>query len=365
VSRQFVLNDTAKASTTRRQFLQTLAVGFGASVLLGRSASATSVSKPRTPPAHLPTALVYDEMNRGHVSAKPRPECPARYDAVLEAIKKSDYFSSLKTYQARPATDDEILACHSAKYLARVRREIESGAQRLSTGSTWVCRKSLTAADYACGAACVAVDAVLSGKSRNAFCLVRPPGHHATTERGMGFCVFNNAAVAARYAQQKRRVGKVLIVDWDVHHGNGTQDIFYDDDSVFYFSTHQSPWYPWTGKADETGHGKGLGTTLNCPMKRGAGRKEFMSAFRDKLAPAVSQFKPELIILSAGFDARHGDPLGRLELEDKDFRDLTGMVLEMAKTNAKGRVVSILEGGYNLIGLGRAATAHVGRLTQG
>ena len=177
----------------------------------------------------------------------------------------------------------------------------------------------------------------------------------------MGFCVFNNAAIAARYAQRKRHVGKVLIVDWDVHHGNGTQEIFYEDDSVFYFSTHQSPWYPGTGKADETGHGKGLGTTLNCPLKRGAGRKEFMSAFRDKLAPAVSRFKPELIILSAGFDSRHGDPLGRLELADKDFRDLTSLVLEMAKANAKGRVVSILEGGYNLTGLGRAAAAHVGR----
>jgi len=157
----------------------------------------------------------------------------------------------------------------------------------------------------------------------------------------------------------------VLIVDWDVHHGNGTQEIFYDDPSVFYFSTHQSPWYPWTGKRDETGHGKGLGTTLNCPFSRGAGRKEFMAAFRDKLAPAVSRFKPELIILSAGFDSRHGDPLGRLELTDKDYRDLTGLVLDMARQSANGRVVSILEGGYNLAGLGKAAAAHVERLSQG
>jgi acetoin utilization deacetylase AcuC-like enzyme len=365
VDSRLAYHDVVSAPTTRRRFLTTVAAGLGASVLVARSASAFSITQQRKPPARPPTALVCDEMSRCHVAAKPRVECPERYDAVLEAIKKSDYFSSLRTFQARPATDDELLACHSAKYLARVRQDIESGARRLSTGDTWVCRQSLTAADYACGAACVAVDAVLSGKIGNAFCLARPPGHHASAERGMGFCVFNNAAVAVRYAQRKRHVGKVMIVDWDVHHGNGTQGIFYEDDSVFYFSTHQSPWYPWTGKKDETGRGKGLGTTLNCPLARGAGRKEFMSAFRDKLGPAMSRFKPELVVLSAGFDARHGDPLGRLELVDKDYRDLTALLLEMAKPTAKGRVVSILEGGYNLTGLGRAAAEHVGRLAKG
>jgi acetoin utilization deacetylase AcuC-like enzyme len=337
----------------------------GASALLAQSAGAMSISQGRTPPARLPAALVYDDMSRCHVSLRPRPECPERYDAVLAALKKGKFFGSLKGFRARPATDEEILACHSAKYLARVREDIESGAVRLSTGDTWICSKTLTAADYACGAGCVAVDAVLSGKCGNAFCLVRPPGHHATTDRGMGFCVFNNAAIAVRYAQRKRRVGKVLIVDWDVHHGNGTQEIFYEDPSVFYFSTHQSPWYPGTGKTEETGRGKGLGTTLNCPLKRGAGRKEFFAAYRDKLAPAVSRFKPELVILSAGFDARHGDPLGRLELVDKDYRDLTALLLEITKPSAKGRVVSILEGGYNLAGLGLAAAEHVGRLAQG
>jgi acetoin utilization deacetylase AcuC-like enzyme len=223
----------------------------------------------------------------------------------------------------------------------------------------------LKAAHFAAGAGCVAVDAVLDGKAKNAFCVVRPPGHHATATRGMGFCIFNNAGIAARYAQRKHGVGKVMIVDWDVHHGNGTQDIFYEDPSVFYFSTHQSPWYPWTGKRDETGRGKGRGTTLNCPLKRGAGRKEFFAAFHNDLMPVFQRFKPELVILSAGFDARHGDPLGRLELVDQDYTDLTAYVMELARPHAGGRIVSILEGGYNLVGLATASTAHCSRLQEG
>jgi acetoin utilization deacetylase AcuC-like enzyme len=365
VGGQAAINGAVKVPTTRRRFLQTLAFGSGASLLLGQSASAILVEPKRDLPARRPTALIYDEISRCHVPGVKRPECPQRYEVVKEALKKSSYFSALKPYQSRPATDEEILACHTGAYLARARREIESGASRLSTGDTWVCRKSFTAADYAGGAACVAIDAVVGGEAKNAFCLTRPPGHHATATRGMGFCVFNNAAIAARYAQRKHHLGKVLIVDWDVHHGNGTQEIFYEDGSVFYFSTHQSPWYPWTGRREETGRSKGLGTNLNCPMARGAGRREFMVAFHDLLAPAVDRFKPELIIISAGFDARRGDPLGRLELTDADYIDLTGLVLEMARSHCQGRVVSILEGGYHLSGLASAATAHCGRLQRG
>jgi acetoin utilization deacetylase AcuC-like enzyme len=350
--------------------LRTLALGAGVSALLGESASASLLKRLEIDlepsPSRLPTALVTDEVSRCHVPAGHKPERPQRYDAVLGALKKSDYFSVLKPYQPRPATDEEILACHSRDYLVRVRRDIESGASRLSTGDTFICRQSLKAAHYASGAACVAVDAVLKGEAKNAFCLTRPPGHHAGVSRGMGFCLFNNAAIAARYAQRKYGLGKVLIIDWDVHHGNGSQEIFYEDGSVFYFSTHQYPWYPWKwGRREETGRGKGLGTNLNCPMPRGSGRKEFLLAFHHELAPAVSHFKPELLILSAGFDARHGDPLGRLELTDEDYHDLTGLVLEMARHHAQGRVVSILEGGYSLSGLAAGTTAHVGRLQQG
>jgi acetoin utilization deacetylase AcuC-like enzyme len=364
VDGQALSNDRAQA-TSRRQFLRSVGMGAGVALLLGKTATALSIAGARSQTSRRPTALVCDAMNRYHAASRTRVECPERYEAVLAALRKSGCYSTLKVFESRSATDGDILACHSPKYLARVRRAIKSGARRLDTGDTWVCRTSLAAAYYACGAACVAVDAVLDGRAGNAFCVIRPPGHHASADRGMGFCIFNNAAIAARYAQQKRRVGKVLIIDWDVHHGNGTQDVFFEDPSVFYFSTHQYPWYPGTGRADETGHGKGLGTTLNCPLAKGAGRKEFMAAFHNKLAPAMSQFKPELVILSAGFDARHGDPLGRLELTDRDFGDLTNLVLDMSRRSAGGRVVSILEGGYSLAGLAKAAAAHVEALAQG
>jgi acetoin utilization deacetylase AcuC-like enzyme len=175
----------------------------------------------------------------------------------------------------------------------------------------------------------------------------------------MGFCLFDNIAIGARYAQRKYDVGRVLIADWDVHHGNGTQDIFYTDGSVFFFSTHQHPWYPGTGLPDETGEGKGAGMIMNCPFPAGSGRKEILGAFQEKLMPAAEKIKPELVLISAGFDSREGDPLGNFLLNDPDFADLTRVMLEIADKHAGGRLVSVLEGGYNLTGLASAARAHV------
>ena len=351
------------SAVSRRQFLGSLAIGAPAAALVMNN-SLGAAEKTAAPSSALPTALVCDEICKSHQPGADEPESPKRYDAVLSALTRSDYFASLRRFDARAASEPELRLVHTEAYLALARREIESGASKLSTGDTCVCRDSYKAALYAAGAACASVDAVLSGKAKNAFCLTRPPGHHATADRGMGFCVFNNVAVAARYAQQRHKVGKVLIVDWDVHHGNGTQDIFFEDGSVFFCSTHQAPWYPWTGAAEETGRGKGLGTNLNLPMKRGAGKKEFVAALESQLLPAVNRFRPELVIISAGFDARQGDPLGKLELTDADFADLTALMLEMAREHAGGKLVSVLEGGYSLTGLASAAVAHCGALQR-
>ena len=224
--------------------------------------------------------------------------------------------------------------------------------------------ESFDTALFAAGSAITTSEATLSGGCDTAFCAVRPPGHHAEADRGMGFCLFNNVALAARYAQRKHQVDKVLIIDWDVHHGNGTQDIFYEDPSVFYFSTHQWPWYPGTGWNDEHGRGRGKGTTLNCPFPAGTRGGPILDAYRERLLPAAQAFKPQLVLISAGFDSREGDPLGQLALTSDDFSRMTAMAAEIAGRCADGRVVSVLEGGYNLTGLGDAARAHVEALTD-
>ena len=199
---------------------------------------------------------------------------------------------------------------------------------------------------------------------RNAFCAVRPPGHHALKDRAMGFCFFNNVAIAAKYIQNKHHLARVLIVDWDVHHGNGTQAIFYDDPSVFYFSTHQSPFYPGTGGADEKGEGKGRGFTLNVPLPAGSGDADYAKAFEEKLKPAAAAFQPDFVLISAGFDAARGDLLGRMDLTPEGYAQLTRIVKAIAQQYCKGRLVSVLEGGYNLEALAASVEAHVRVLVE-
>lgn len=307
----------------------------------------------------LKTGLVHDDVYKDHEPRPGHPECPARYDAAMAGVQARVAPEALQSIAPRPAPIETLVLCHTPDYIETVRRDVAAGVGCLSTGDTDICPRTFDVARQAVGGALAAVDAVVTGQVANAFGVLRPPGHHATGDRGMGFCVFNNVAVAARYAQRQHGVGPVLIVDWDVHHGNGTQAIFYDDPSVFYFSTHQWPLYPGTGRADESGRGPGEGTTLNCPVASGSGRREIQGAVEQKLIPAMKTFQPELVLISAGFDARIGDPVGQCRLSDADYVALTECVMSMADEHAGGRLISLLEGGYQLSGLAAAVGAHV------
>ena len=318
----------------------------------------------RMPPVKLPVGLFADPFCKEHDSGVGHPESPARFNAVLQGLEDAGLLQKFTRLDSQKARREELLRVHTAAYLGLAEREISSGIDQLSTGDTNVGPHSWEAASRAAGSALAAVDSVMAGKVGHAFCVVRPPGHHATPDRGMGFCILNNVALAARHSQKQHGIGRVLIVDWDVHHGNGTQDAFYSDGSVFFFSTHQSPWYPGTGRADETGAGEGIGTTLNCPLPAGSGRVEIVGAFEKQLLPVMEKFQPELVLISAGFDSRVDDPLGQFTLTDRDFADLTRMMMGVADRYARGRLVSVLEGGYNLAGLASAAAAHAGALLE-
>ena len=310
------------------------------------------------------TGWLDDPIFREHDTGAGHPECAARCDAIVMGIGEAGLESQLERIRIRPATVDEIALCHARSYIALVEQEVESGRRVLSTGDTHIRDDSYVAAMYAAGGVLAAVDAVMAGDVANAFCCVRPPGHHATGDRGMGFCIFNNVAIAARYAQRRHGLAKVLLADWDVHHGNGTQDILYADGSVFYFSVHQQAWYPGTGWANEAGDGPGKGTTLNVPLPAGAGGAEVIAAFRERLVPAAEAFKPDLVLVSAGFDSAAGDPLGGFMLSADDFAELTSIVAGIARDLCAGRVVSVLEGGYDLGVLRTCVAAHVRALTE-
>jgi acetoin utilization deacetylase AcuC-like enzyme len=301
------------------------------------------------------TGLAADPYCKTHLTGPQHPEQPARFDAAVGALRGLD----LAAIPPRLANHDELALCHSRQYIQLAEVEILTGERELSTGDTIISPDSLEAALRATGGALNAVDAIVEKRILNAISIGRPPGHHASAARGMGFCIFNTVAIAARYAQKKYGIGRVLIVDWDVHHGNGTQDIFYRDGTVFFFSTHQSPWYPGTGARNERGDEAGEGMTLNCPFPAGAGRKEILGAFQEQLIDEADQVKPELVLISAGFDSRHADPLGQFVLTDDDFADLTRVMREIADKHAGGRLLSVLEGGYNLTGLAAGVRAHV------
>ncbi|MGH6925693.1 MAG: histone deacetylase family protein [Propylenella sp.] len=303
------------------------------------------------------TLLLHHPAFLEHVTPVGHPERADRLRA-LHAALDNESFAALRRAEAPLAEEEAALLCHDADYVETIRRAVpREGFARLDMDTT-VSPGSWEAAMRAVGAALHAVDAVAAGQAKNAFCAVRPPGHHAETRRAMGFCLLNNAGIAARHAQRKHGMDHVAIVDWDVHHGNGTQEIFWSDPSVLYASTHQMPLYPGTGAASETG----VGNIFNAPLAPGDGSEEFRTAFRERILPAVRAFGPELILISAGFDAHRRDPLAEIHLEAEDFAWATGELMDIAEATAKGRVVAVLEGGYDLRALAESVAAHIRRL---
>ena len=303
--------------------------------------------------------LALDPIFAKHDTGPGHPEQIARYTAITNRLTECGLVEKCKAIPIREISDEELGFIHDPAYVQLAIREITAGVNTLSTGDTTVCKDSLTVARRAAGTVCNAIDAIFASTLQRAFCAIRPPGHHARPAHGMGFCVFNNVAMAARYAQRKHGIKRVAIVDWDVHHGNGTQDIFYEDPTVHFFSTHQCPLYPGTGPGNETGSGDGKGSTMNRPLPSGSGMTEIGNAFQKDWAPAMDDFKPQLVLISAGFDSRIDDPLGGFTLTDDDFIELTKIVTKVADKHAKGRVMSCLEGGYNVEGLAFATEAHL------
>ena len=299
----------------------------------------------------------------GDVPAGTRQAGAQQAEAQQAEVQQAEAQQSRLMYLApAPADDAWIKAVHDAAYVDAVADWCGKGYRNLPTGDTTLSSASETVARLAAGAAMRAVDAVLSGEADRVFCVARPPGHHAESDRGMGFCIYNNAAVAARYAQSRFGVERVAVLDWDVHHGNGTQEIFEEDPSVYYFSVHQSPLYPFTGAEREKGTGEGTGYTMNVPVSAGSGDEVFIDVLRGMILPAMKAYQPDLFILSAGFDAHVEDPLSGTLVTDAGFRAMSRLVLDFAEDACGGRLVSVLEGGYDLEALGRCVADHVGMM---
>ncbi|UZE92101.1 MAG: histone deacetylase [Methanosarcinales archaeon] len=294
------------------------------------------------------TGVVYHDDYLKHETGE-HPEQKERLIAIMKLLKETGALKKLTRIAPKKATTEQIGYVHDASYIENVRGLCQSGRGMLDS-DTILSQDSYEVALLASGGVMSAVDVVIDDLN-NAFALIRPPGHHAEASQGMGFCIFNNVAIAARYAQRQHKLKRILIVDWDVHHGNGTQHIFYDDASVLYFSIHQSPFYPGTGKTDEIGTGDGKGFTVNVPLPRGMGDAGYTYVFNEILIPIALEFRPELVLISAGQDAHFADPIGGMNVTAKGFDQLAGIVKSIANSTCEGRIVAALEGGYDLTAL--------------
>jgi len=304
------------------------------------------------------TGIVHHPAFALHDTGRGHPERPDRVLSIMRRLRDGGVLGDLTTVDPRHAEAEWIAKVHAAGHQERVRAACARGGA-LDSGDTVVCPASYEAALLAAGGGLAAVDAVMDGTVANAFVACRPPGHHAEADTAMGFCLFNNIAIAAAYLRAHHGLSRVAIVDWDVHHGNGTQHAFEDDPNVFFASLHQWPWYPGTGAANERGRGDGAGSVLNCPMSGGSGDPEYLEAFESLVLPAVEAFDPEFVLISAGFDAHALDPLSLTEVSTDGFRRMSRMLLDLAADRCDGRVVAFLEGGYDLVGLAESVEAHL------
>jgi acetoin utilization deacetylase AcuC-like enzyme len=293
----------------------------------------------------------------------PHPESAVRLEHIYGLLDSSGLANRCRRPVWSPAADADLQRVHGAEYVAAVAALAKRGGGRIDA-DTVVSRESFDVARYGAGAACDAVRRVIAGEDKTGLCLIRPPGHHAVADRAMGFCLLGNVAIAARVAIDELQLDRVLVVDWDVHHGNGTQDMFYEDPRVGFFSAHRWPFYPGTGAADETGRGDGLGTTKNLPVAFGTPRRDYLARFSNELERFAARMKPQLVLISAGFDAHTADPIGSLGLETEDFAELTRVVQTLANDYADGRIVSVLEGGYNPPVLAECVALHLERLLE-
>jgi acetoin utilization deacetylase AcuC-like enzyme len=329
------------------------------------------------------TALIYDPIFLKHLTPPGHPERPQRVDMAIQVLEALHWLErdGLVQLAPREATVEELATVHEREYIQQVEAESLAAAEVARRGEgdtlflgtdTYVSEKSYEAARKAAGAPLVAIDAILQGEVNNAYCLVRPPGHHAVAEAAMGFCIFNNVAVAARYALDRHGLERVMIIDYDVHHGNGTQEMFYDDPRVLYFSIHQAPFYPGTGASDERGEGASLGTNVNVPLPAGAGFETYEPIFRQVLAPIADRFRPQLILVSAGFDAHWKETVADTELarpgmliSTAGFAKLNQMILDIANAQCDGRVIMVQEGGYDIDALSSCVATCVNLLLGG
>lgn len=294
--------------------------------------------------------IVLDKLYVDHDNGMGHPESQERILAIVDMLKFTKLLDEVVRIEPRDATKEEITLVHTPEYYDKI-ASTKGRAKVFLDADTSTCPVSFDAALRAAGGMISAIDSVLSAEVDRAFPLVRPPGHHAEADRAMGFCLFNNVAVGAAYLTEVKGLERVLVIDWDIHHGNGTQHIFYDSSKVLYFSTHQYPFYPGTGAAEEAGSGEGEGYTVNVPMTPGMGDSEFIKIFQEILKPIIDQYKPEFILVSAGFDIYFEDPLGGMKVTPEGFAKLTRLLTDEADRVCGGKIIFLLEGGYNLDGL--------------